>query len=95
MVVLQAETRRRGDVQIQATKQRQTYVAEAGVELSAKSPGKLQVSPQSGAESGALLTICDPGLALVVAHWPNLPVHSRRTIVGMARKAAAKDVAPE
>jgi hypothetical protein len=48
----------------------------------------LQDATQGGAESGALLTISDPGLALVVANWPSLSLHSRRIIVGMARKAA-------
>ena len=45
---------------------------------------------ESGAESGALLSISDPGLALVVVKWPDLPLHSRRIIVGMARKAAER-----
>jgi hypothetical protein len=50
----------------------------------------MQDSPQGGAESGALLKISDPDLALVVAHWSDLPLHSRRIIVGMARKAAER-----
>jgi len=50
----------------------------------------LQYAPEGGAESGALLAISDPGLALVVVHWRSLPLHSRRIIVGMARKAAER-----
>jgi hypothetical protein len=50
----------------------------------------MQGAAESGAESGALLTISDPDLALVIARWPDLPLHSRRIIVGMARKAAER-----
>jgi hypothetical protein len=50
----------------------------------------MQFVSEGGAESGALLTISDPGLAVVVAHWADLPLHSRRIIVGMARKAAER-----
>ncbi len=58
--------------------------------LVSKTAGNLQDAPQGGAESGALLTISDPDLAIIISYWPSLSLHSRRIMVGMARKAAGR-----
>jgi hypothetical protein len=68
-------------------------VAEAGVELSPKSSGNTQVSPESGAESGAL----SGSFALAVreaAHaWTALTADAKRAMRAIVR-VTAKSIAP-
>lgn len=50
---------------------------------------KTQVSTQAVQKAVQVVQL-PPGLATVVRHWPNLDLHSRRIIVGMARRAAER-----
>jgi hypothetical protein len=64
-------------------------VGDTGLETIPDSSGKTQVSTQAVQKAVQVVQL-PPGLASVVRHWPSLPLHSRRIIVGMARKAAER-----
>jgi hypothetical protein len=61
-------------------------MGDTGPESIADSSGKTQDSATGGTESGTL----DEDLLMIVEAWPSLPLHSRRIIIGMARKAIEK-----
>jgi hypothetical protein len=67
-------------------------MGDTGIELPHSSPGKTGDSMESGAESGALNAAepVDPGLAVVVASWQELPKVLRAGIVAMVRGAGGK-----
>jgi len=64
-------------------------VGDTGPATQTESSGKTLVASIGGAESGALT---DHNLALVIANWTKLPIHSQRIIVGMARKALERSM---
>jgi hypothetical protein len=71
-----------------AARRSDSNLIDTGLELFSKSPTKKQELAESVAESYAHLAPSDADVALIVAHWPDLPPHSKAIILGMVRKAA-------
>ena len=64
-------------------------VEAAGIEPTPDSPGNTPISPQSGAESGALSAqsgLIDDALQAVIDAWPKLPEAAKLAILELVRE---------
>jgi len=64
-----------------------------GLEQGPDFSGKIAVSPQGGAESGAVgddYANTDPALAHIIHVWPSLPQHTRAAILALTANTSSR-----